>query len=100
MHLKVSLEVIMKLFIVSKKTSARVSSETKFKRDFQPLTFGQLIKKTLYEIYEKESFIMKIMKRNHLNILCFRKQPKRINWIWRENVTEGKKTKDISGEEV
>ena len=35
-----------------------------------------------------------------LNILCFRKQPKRINWIWRENVTEGKKTKDISGEEV
>ena len=43
---------------------------------------------------------MKIMKRNHLNILCFRKQPKRINWIWRENVTEGKKTKDISEEEV
>ena len=39
----------MKLFIVSKKISTRLSSETQFYSDFEPLTNPQLIKKTLYE---------------------------------------------------
>ena len=38
----------MKLFIVSKKMSTRLSSETQFYSDFEPLTNPQLIKKTLY----------------------------------------------------
>ena len=35
----------MKLFIVSKKMSTRLSSETQFYHDFEPLTNPQLIKK-------------------------------------------------------
>ena len=44
-------ELYVKLFVVINKISAKVSSQTQFYTDFEPPTFGQLIKKTLYEVH-------------------------------------------------
>ena len=38
----------IKLFSVTMKMSAKFASEAKFYMDFEPFTFGQWIKKTLY----------------------------------------------------
>ena len=51
----------MKLFIVSKKMSTRLSSETQFYSDFEPLTNPQLIKKTLQiQLNEIKYYYLKI----------------------------------------
>ena len=42
-------ELYIKLFVVINKISAKISSQTQFYSDFEPLTNPQLIKKTLYE---------------------------------------------------
>ena len=38
----------MKLYLVTKRMSAKLASETKSNLDFKPLTFGPFLKKTLY----------------------------------------------------
>ena len=40
----------MKLYIVTKKLSAKLASETEFYIDFKPLTFEPFLKKTLYNV--------------------------------------------------
>ena len=42
----------MKLYMVTKKLSAKLASETEFYIDFKPLTFGPFLKKTLYIFVE------------------------------------------------
>ena len=55
----------MKLFIVSKKMSTRLSLETQSYGDFEPLTLTQVIKETLYiikNLFEKDQLTKNLFK--------------------------------------
>ena len=61
--------LVMKLFTVTKKLSAKLASETRFYMDFKPLTFGQWIKKTLYVEWKKVE-VWKIVERLEYCVCC------------------------------